>query len=91
MRPERSRAWAQATPRKRARGLRDLADLRSECTEAQRAVRAVSFSRAQRFIENAHPHGVRSPCRQTFQDRRRPPQLADARVDIEIFHGLAFI
>lgn len=91
MNPERSRKWSQPTPRLRKDAVRNLQELKDECTSAQLERRTQAFAKARRFIENAYPAGVRPPCRPTFQNRNLPRELRSARVDIEVLAGLAFV
>jgi hypothetical protein len=87
---ERSRAWSQGVPRLAADGLNDLAELQGECSPAQLNTRTRAFRKAERFVHNAQGTGVKAPVAQTFDDGPtvRP---TDARLDLEVKRGLAFV
>lgn len=91
MNPQLDRPWSQSSPRTQSSGHTDLAQLESGCTQAQLDLRDLAFAHAKRFVNNAHPQGVAAPVSKTFQNRNLPKRLRDARVDIEVHSGLAFI
>lgn len=90
MAPERSRRWAQEAPRLADDGRADLDVLEGECSEAQRRVRALGFKQARRFVQQAEACGGLGPVSESFP-RQKPPEHPDARVDIEVHAGIAFV
>lgn len=90
MDPELSRPWAQNDPRLADDGRTDLASMEAECTHNQRAVRAVGFAQAHRFICQAEQSGGVGPVSESFP-RVKSDEYPDSRVDIEVKAGLAFV
>ena len=91
MAPELSSQWAQATPPTSAEGVQDLDGLQARCTATQLRHRREAFPKARRYIEDAAGRGVDAPVSRTFQDRGLPKTAKDARVDIEVVYGRAFV
>ena len=91
MNPELSRPWSQDLPRKAGDALNDLHALRLECNEPQRTRRVIAFAQAQRFIEQVRAGNGIGPTSESFPRKRRGDDHSDARVDIEVKVGLAFI
>jgi hypothetical protein len=94
MNPERSAAWAQESPKTADSALDDLSRLHDGCTHAQRARRELAFVQARRFISNARAGGgVPAPVSESFpgDERYQPEDFPNARVDIEVKRGMAFV
>lgn len=91
MAPELSRTWAQDEPFRAVVGLRDLDELYAECPEKQRKRREVAFAQARRFIENARAANGIGPTEERFPRKNRDGQYPDARIDIHVMTGLAFV
>ncbi len=89
---ESSRSWAQAAPRSEADAKRDLNTLEVQCTATELALRDQAFRQAQRYVTRAKQSGgACGPVRRSFSNRNLPPRNKDARVDIEVMTGLAFL
>jgi len=87
-------SWSSAStdPPTAASALVELNRLRSQLTTAQMLLRRETFERAERFIRNAAMSGgVDGPVTTTFNDRGLPRRCRDARVDIEVVTGKAFV
>jgi hypothetical protein len=91
MREQKSWPWARNTPVSAAEGIERLAELEARCTKDELKQRAGAFRRARRFIAQAAAQGGVTPEAQpaSFQDPKRT--IPDARVDIEIRAGRAFL
>ena len=92
--PEPSCPWAQATPKTAPSALEGLASLEGCCSNSQRSRRDRGFLEARRFISNAHKDGgVQHPVSESFprNKRHRPKDVPNARVDVEVHLGLAFV
>jgi hypothetical protein len=65
--------------------------LRGRLTSRQLARREDAFEDAARWIRDVRDgSGPSGPVSRTFRNRGLPPEHRDARVDIEIIHGVAF-
>jgi hypothetical protein len=92
MAPELSCAWAQAAPRPAADAQANLNALEAGCTAGQQALRHQAFAGARRYVTTAEQSGgANAPVRRRFQNRNLPPSNKNARVDIEVITGLAFV
>jgi len=83
---EASETWNQKEPLTKRKGLTLLNKLRNKLSDKDRELREKQFKDAERFI-NGSKGGVDSPLRQTFKNRK----TKDARVDIEVWSGSAFV
>lgn len=95
MKPELSRPWNQATPRKASAALSDLDDLREDCTDKQRKPRERYFIKARNFIERVRDEGGydvsdAGNLKQSFPPEDRADEKG-RRVDVEVSAGLAFV
>lgn len=86
-----SEAWNRNTPPTVAEGLAWLAGLQGQLNKKQLKRRDQAFTKAQRFITNAGAAGGVGPTSQTFQNYPVPTDYPDARVDIEVKVGRAFV
>lgn len=83
--------WAQRQPPTAAAAAAELDGLEEACTPTQRRSRTQAFPKARRYIMSNAGQGVEAPVSKTFQDRGRPTSAHDARVDIEVIYGRAFV
>ena len=80
--------WARQDPITRAEAIDGLHQLRDACSNVQLRNRREAFRKAERFISLLP---VRSaPLYRTFKNRSLP-RGRDARVDIEVVKGMAFV
>jgi RHS repeat-associated protein len=86
-----SYAWSQPSPLRAAVAIFELEHLRLQLTADQLDRRDEAFADAQRFIVNASAGGGTGPRKITFQNRFLSAKYNDARVDIEVLAGLAFV
>ncbi len=91
MAPELSHAWARSEPPTARASIVELDSLHDQCTASQQAHRREAFPKARRYIEGAAGKGVDAPVTKTCEDRSRPNSAKDARVDIEVLFGRAFV
>jgi hypothetical protein len=91
MSPERSYAWAQDQVPTASASLRELEKLEALCTPTQLGHRAEAFPKARRYVGSKAGVGVDAPVSRIFQDHPRPKSADDARVDIEVVYGRAFV
>lgn len=92
MQPELSRRWTQAAARTAADAQADLDALEAGCTAAQQALRDRAFADARRYVTTAQRSGgVNAPVSRWCQNRNLPRRNNDARVDIVVITGLAFV
>jgi len=89
MSPETSYSWRCTSPILKTKAIGELRKLRKGCTRSQLKLRHQAFDRAEKFI-NTGPIRV-SPLYMTFQNRNLPKANRDARVDIEVLRGVAFV
>jgi hypothetical protein len=71
--------------------VRGLHELRDGCTAAQLELRVDAFSSAEAFINRGRIDAGTVPLRRTFRNRNLPLLRKDARVDIDVFSGIAFV
>ena len=90
MNPELSESWAQTHPKLASEALSSLGAMRAACTARQVAIRQLGFRQAKRFIDQAKDCGGVGPTKESFP-RKSPPNHPDARVDIEVMLGQAFV
>jgi len=65
--------------------------MRNWLTPRQFAVRDEAFLRAERWVRHVRDQGgIAGPVIITFQNRKLPATLRDARIDIEVRRGAAF-
>ena len=82
-------SWGRPTALPKPEALAGLRNLREGCTSEQLGRRRIAFQNAERFI-NANV--VRdTPLRRTFKNRNLSKAHKDARVDIDVFAGIAFL
>jgi hypothetical protein len=92
MAPELSGPWAQAGPRLAADAQADLNALEAGCNAAQQALRDQAFAGARRYVTTAERSGgANAPVSRRFQNRNLPRRNKDARVDVVVITGLAFV
>ncbi|NJN74458.1 MAG: hypothetical protein HC799_17530 [Limnothrix sp. RL_2_0] len=86
-----SRAWAKEASITRDEGICFLEELEQECQPRELARRTKAFLKAKNFIRRAAQGGGVGPESQppSFIDQKN--DIKNARVDIEIRKGLAFI
>jgi hypothetical protein len=82
--------WARSTPLPRSMALAGLGTLRDACSREQLRRRDEAFDRAERFIRAGCVEAVAPVCR-SFQNRNLPREHRHARVDVDIFRGIAFV
>jgi hypothetical protein len=88
---ERSFSWAQVTPLPLAEALAELRALKNGCTASQLQLRRQAFKKAERFMRRKPIEVGVAPLRLTFKNRNLPSARKDARVDIDVFAGQAFV
>ena len=69
----------------------ELDKLEARCTPTQRTNRDQAFPKARRFIMCHAGKGADAPISMTFQNRGLPKTAHDARVDVEVRAGRAFV
>jgi hypothetical protein len=85
---EESEAWAQNEPPDTDTGLELLEALKKKLSPSQTNKRKKSFDDAEKFIKQAGKNGgVAAKVSKTFKVKNS----ADARIDIEVIKGIAFI
>ncbi len=89
--PGPSYPWARAAPLPKADGLAGLDSLESVCTTRQRAVRDRAFERARYFVQRGPYQALPKPISVHFFNRNLPANCRNARVDIEVIRGEAFV
>ncbi len=82
-------SWARPDALPRAEASAGLRGLRDGCTTTQLNLRREAFSKAEKFI-NAGPI-LSAPLFRSFKNRNLPKAHKDARVDIDVFQGAAFV
>jgi hypothetical protein len=80
--------WARNDAVKKAEAHRELANLENGCTRSQLRLRDIAFQKAHKFIKNGP---VAAPVIRPFQNRNLPAANKNARVDIEVILGIAFV
>jgi hypothetical protein len=80
--------WAQSTPPKKTTALAELTILWNQLSRREQQLRTKAYTQAQGFIQRG-PHYVGRPW--TFQNPNLPTKNGDARIDIEIHKGIAFV
>lgn len=85
-----SRNWAQPEPLPAADGHAKLDEIEASLTEDARTIRSVGFRMTRHFIEAARATGGVGPTSRSYPKRRKN-EPADARVDVEIHRGWAFV
>jgi RHS repeat-associated protein len=88
LRQESSWPWAQSTPPNKTAALSELAILWSQLSRREQQLRTQAYTQAQSFIQRG-PHYAGKPW--TFQNPNLPAKNKDARIDIEIHKGMAFV
>ncbi|KAA3622600.1 MAG: hypothetical protein DWQ02_25755 [Bacteroidetes bacterium] len=83
---EESESWAQDEPLTKKEGLSILEKLKLKLKKSDYLLRKDQFEDAKRFIENIDG-GIDAVKKKTFRNRK----TKDARIDIEILGGTAFI
>ena len=83
---EASESWAQDEPLTAKKGLGLLRRLKKKISEADAAKREKQFHKAEGYINRASQVGGLDPHKKTFKKKD-----SDARVDIEILSGKAFV
>ena len=91
MSPELSWSWAQATAPTATVAAGELDRLEQECTATQRRHRDEAFPKARRYVTGHAGKGADAPVSMTFQNRGLPSTARDARVDLEVRYGRAFV
>jgi hypothetical protein len=83
--------WACPTPIPKTDAIRGLHSLKSGCTRTQLALRDEAFVRAEKFINSGPIDSNNTPIHKTFHNKNLPGGNRDARVDIEVLRGSAFV
>jgi hypothetical protein len=86
-----SRSWAQNQPITDQEGLSFLDEIKAQCNQSEQKERKMAFKKAKQFIMNASKQGGVGPESQPPSFKDRNPKPTNARVDIEIKKGSAFI
>lgn len=89
-----SHAWAQNEPVTDEEGLSFIDKIEEQCSELQKALREIPFTRARNFVKRASEQGGVGPESQphSFQAPKRDKRKYNSvRVDIEIASGLTFV
>lgn len=88
LRQESSWPWTQSTPPKKTVALAELAILWNQLSRREQQLRTQAYTQVQNFIQRG-PHYAGKPW--TFQNPNLPAKNRDARIDIEIHKGMAFV
>lgn len=92
LRSELSWPWTRDNPPTAQEAVLALNNLKSQLNASELSLRDEAFEKAERFIKQAgQSGGVSAPVSVTFQNRNLPPGNRDARVDIEVRKGNAFV
>jgi len=82
-------SWSRPAPLPRTEAIGGLHELRDACTPTQLKLRNDAFDKAEQFI-NAGPVDA-APMVRSFRNRNLPRAHKDARVDVEVWQGTAFV
>ncbi len=89
---ELSWAWARTTPPTAAEALTALQVMKGQLGKRELEVRVEAFFKAEKFILKAQMDGgIQAIYRSDFQSNNLPPKFKNARVDIEVLKGRAFV
>jgi len=83
--------WSRTTPLTATEALAALAQLRARLSKNELGLRTDAFAKAEDFIRRCQAGGGCGPIRMSFQNRNLPSRFETARVDIEVWTGLAFV
>lgn len=89
MAPMLSHSWARNGPISASDGVAELDRLQGRCTPTQLRIRKQAFPKARRFIAHLAGKGLPGPTTYKFHDRGVSPK--QARIDIDLKKGWAFI
>jgi hypothetical protein len=87
---EKSRKWAQESPRARSQGLEDLESLKKDLSRSQLRERTQAFEKAARFI-SATTYTAPPDLHRSFRNDEVIARRGSERVDVEILDGTAFV
>ncbi len=87
---ELSYPWSRSGPMTKAEASAGLLGLRAQLNRRELSLRDQAFVRAENFIMSTL-HTAPPPLSRTFQNSNLPRNNRDARVDIEIWTGMAFV
>ena len=90
MREELSWAWNRKQPPTKEEALLALEEMYLQCNRAEQKLREQAFQKARAFIMS-QPGGVHAHLTRSFKNNALPPFFSDARVDIEVRTGVAFV
>jgi hypothetical protein len=82
-------SWSRQDPVPKREAIAGLRRLKDDCTRTQLNMRHEAFGKAEQFIK-AGPIDS-APLIRTFKNRNLPRGHKDARVDIEVLEGVAFV
>src|SRR5436309_5595108 len=81
--------WTRSSPLPRTEAITGLHGLRDACTPSQLKLRDHAFDKAERFINAGTVDAA--PVLRRFRNRNLPKAHKDARVDVEVWQGMAFV
>jgi hypothetical protein len=82
-------SWTRPSPLPRTEAIGGLHGLKDACTPTQLKLRNEAFEKAEQFINAGPVDGA--PVVRTFRNRNLPRAHKDARVDVEVLLGTAFV
>lgn len=86
-----STKWEEALPPTKDHGGEFLEKLTSQCEAMERKLRAEAFSQAHKYVRRAPPNGISAPVSKCFYAQSPPKRAKNARVDLEVHVGRAFV
>ena len=86
-----SREWGQPTALTKDEGLTLLANLATLCEERERVLREVACAKAKRFVTRLSDQGHPMLSSKSFYVGPGNRRFRDARIDLEITAGIAFV
>jgi hypothetical protein len=89
--PAPSFPWARAMPLPKVTALAGLDKIKGECTASQAKLRERAFQKAQNFIRGGPYEALPDPIFRSFYGDNLPERCRNARVDVEIRLGKAFV
>ena len=92
LRQELSWPWTRSQPPTAQEALAGLTGMKNQLNKSELRLRDEAFEKAENYISRAgNSGGVNAPISLTFQNKNLPNKNKDARVDIEVRKGRAFI
>ena len=89
---EQSWPWARQTPLPHSAAITGLGDLCARLRRQDLARRERALEKLTRFMDHGRAAGgIEAPITRTFQDRNLARDMRDARLDLEVWTGRAFV